>query len=144
MQKSLNTRFTAPLRNRKNTSSIIVHRKSKPFDTRISTKRIRDTHIIEANNLLNVFRHTIVVQERRVLFYTKKGGVDMKTFTVLDWIAIALLIVGGLNWGLVGLFGFDLVAFIFGEMSLLSRIVYVVVGISAVYATTLCAKFGKS
>ena len=43
-----------------------------------------------------------------------------------------LLIVGGLNWGLVGLFDFDLVATIFGEMSMLSRIVYVLVGVSAV------------
>lgn len=47
-------------------------------------------------------------------------------------LALVLLIVGGLNWGLVGLFGFDLVAFLFGPMSILSRIVYVVVGVSAV------------
>jgi hypothetical protein len=39
--------------------------------------------------------------------------------------------VGGLNWGLVGLFGFDLVAALFGEMSILSRIVYTLVGASA-------------
>ena len=48
-------------------------------------------------------------------------------------IAMILLVVGGLNWGLVGLFGFDLVAFLFGSMSALSRIVYTLVGISAVY-----------
>jgi uncharacterized membrane protein YuzA (DUF378 family) len=47
-------------------------------------------------------------------------------------IALVLLIIGGLNWGLVGLFGFDLVAAIFGEMSLLSRVVYSLVGASAV------------
>jgi uncharacterized membrane protein YuzA (DUF378 family) len=46
---------------------------------------------------------------------------------------LLLLIVGGLNWGLVGLFEFDLVATIFGEMSLLSRIVYTLVGVSAVW-----------
>jgi len=46
-------------------------------------------------------------------------------------ISLVLLIVGGLNWGLIGLFGFDLVAALFGEMSVLSRIVYVLVGISA-------------
>lgn len=51
-------------------------------------------------------------------------------------IALALLIVGGLNWGLVGLFKFDLVATIFGEMSSLSRVIYTVVGISAIYLTT--------
>lgn len=44
-----------------------------------------------------------------------------------------LLIVGGLNWGLVGLLEFDLVATLFGEMTGLSRIVYSLVGISAVY-----------
>ena len=48
-------------------------------------------------------------------------------------ITLVLLIVGGLNWGLVGLFGFDLVAALFGEMSLLSRIVYSLVGLSAVW-----------
>lgn len=51
----------------------------------------------------------------------------------LNVLTLVLLIVGGLNWGLVGLFGFDLVAAIFGEMSTLSRIVYVLVGLSALY-----------
>jgi uncharacterized protein len=56
----------------------------------------------------------------------------------LHIVTLALLAVGGLNWGLVGLFNFDLVAAILGEGSLLSRLVYVVVGICAVYqATTL-------
>ena len=49
---------------------------------------------------------------------------------VLNTVTLVLLIVGGLNWGLVGLFGFDLVAAIFGEMSALSRIVYTLVGVS--------------
>lgn len=46
-------------------------------------------------------------------------------------IAIILLIVGGLNWGLIGFFGFDIVATIFGSMSLFSRLVYSLVGISS-------------
>lgn len=54
----------------------------------------------------------------------------MKAFDVL--VAI-LLVIGGLNWGLVGLFSFDLVASILGHMTLLSRLIYIVVGISAVY-----------
>jgi len=54
----------------------------------------------------------------------------MKTFDVL--VAI-LLVIGGLNWGLVGLFSFDLVASILGDMTLLSRLIYIVVGLSAVY-----------
>lgn len=53
--------------------------------------------------------------------------------TVLNKITLLLLIVGGLNWGLVGLANFDLVATLFGDMSPLSRIVYVMVGLSAIY-----------
>ena len=47
-------------------------------------------------------------------------------------IALILTIIGGLNWGLVGAFNFDLVAFLFGPMSVLSQIVYIFVGISAI------------
>ena len=54
----------------------------------------------------------------------------MKTIDVLIW---TLLVFGGLNWGLIGLFNFDLVAVICGEMSILSRIVYVIVGFAALY-----------
>ena len=50
----------------------------------------------------------------------------------INFITLLLVIVGGLNWLLVGLFDFDLVAALFGEMSSLSRIVYVLVGISAI------------
>lgn len=51
----------------------------------------------------------------------------------IDAAVAALLIVGGLNWGLVGLLNFDLVATIFGNMSAVSRLVYVVVGLCAAY-----------
>ena len=51
----------------------------------------------------------------------------------LNTLTLVLLIVGGLNWGLVGLFGFDLVSALFGEMSLPSRIVYTLVGASALW-----------
>jgi uncharacterized membrane protein YuzA (DUF378 family) len=51
----------------------------------------------------------------------------------LDITAVALLVVGGLNWGLVGAANFDLVAAIFGEMTPLSRVVYTLVGLAAVY-----------
>lgn len=52
---------------------------------------------------------------------------------IVYWIALALVIVGGLNWGLVGAFSFDLVAAIFGVMSTLSRVVYILVGLAALY-----------
>jgi len=53
--------------------------------------------------------------------------------TVLNKASLLLLIVGGLNWGLVGLVNFDLVAAIFGDMTLLSRVVYSLVGLSALW-----------
>ncbi|HMS22989.1 MAG TPA: DUF378 domain-containing protein [Candidatus Levybacteria bacterium] len=56
---------------------------------------------------------------------------------VLTIVAFVLLIVGGLNWGLVGLFQFDLVAAIFGVGSLVSNIVYILVGLSAVYVAAV-------
>ncbi len=68
----------------------------------------------------------------------------MNKLNAIDWIAIILLAVGGLNWGLVGIFNFDLVATIFGDMSVLSRIVYAVVGISAIYVLAISPKLGKS
>lgn len=51
---------------------------------------------------------------------------------ILKIVSYILVIIGALNWGLVGLFNFDLVAAIFGDMTLLSRIVYSLVGIAAV------------
>ena len=50
---------------------------------------------------------------------------------IVKIIAYILVIIGALNWGLVGFFGFDLVASIFGEMSFLTRLIYDLVGISA-------------
>lgn len=51
---------------------------------------------------------------------------------IIKIITSVLVLVGALNWGLVGAFGIDLVALIFGDMTLLSRIVYILVGISAI------------
>ena len=51
---------------------------------------------------------------------------------ILKLIAYFLVIIGAINWGLVGFFGFDLVASIFGDMSLVTRIIYDLVGISAI------------
>lgn len=63
---------------------------------------------------------------------------------ILDWVAIVLVIVGGVNWGLVGLFDFDLVATIFGTMSGLSRTVYSLVGLSSVYMIYTTMKVSKN
>ncbi len=53
-------------------------------------------------------------------------------FKFLKYLAYILVLVGAINWGLVCFFGFDLVAFLFGDMSILSRIVYALVGLSAI------------
>ncbi|HJA49293.1 MAG TPA: DUF378 domain-containing protein [Candidatus Agathobaculum intestinipullorum] len=57
---------------------------------------------------------------------------------VLDKIALALAIVGGLNWGSIGLFGFDLVGFLFGgQASTMSRIIFILVGLAALWCISL-------
>lgn len=61
----------------------------------------------------------------------------------LDWLALILVIVGGLNWGLVGLFDFDLVAAIFGWMSAVSRIVYTLVGLAAIWMAGISGKLAR-
>ena len=50
----------------------------------------------------------------------------------LKYTAYVLALIGALNWGLIGLFGFNLVSAIFGDMTLVSRIIYTVIGISAI------------
>mgnify|MGYP000865772992 CR=1 FL=1 len=67
----------------------------------------------------------------------------MKTLNAADWIAIILLSIGGLNWGLVGGLEFDLVAYLFGPMSLIARIVYGLVGLSAIYMLLMLPKFAR-
>ena len=75
---------------------------------------------------------------------SKQGGDNLMTkLTSVDWVAIVLVVVGGLNWGLVGLFNFDLVATLLGDMSVLSRAVYVIVGLAAVYLAVTATKLER-
>lgn len=67
----------------------------------------------------------------------------MNKLNVLDWIALVLVIVGALNWGLVGFFEFDLVATLFGDMTMISRIVYSLVGLAAIYLAIISPKLSK-
>lgn len=62
---------------------------------------------------------------------------DTRKLAVADWIAFVLMIVGAVNWGLVGAFGLDLVALLFGEMTMASRVVYILVGIAGLYGLTM-------
>ena len=59
---------------------------------------------------------------------------------VIDYIALVLVIIGAVNWGLIGLFNFDLVATLFGTMSVVSRIVYTLVGIAGLWCIRFFAK----
>ncbi|MGZ5200690.1 MAG: DUF378 domain-containing protein [Telluria sp.] len=60
--------------------------------------------------------------------------------SAVDYIAMALLIIGGLNWGMVGLFGVDVVASLFGTDTAVSRVIYTLVGLAALYSIYLSSK----
>ena len=70
-------------------------------------------------------------------------NIFMNKLKILDWVAFVLVVVGGLNWALVGVFKFDLVATIFGDMSALSRVVYTLVGLSALYMIAVAGKLAR-
>ena len=72
-----------------------------------------------------------------------RPDIDHGGLHALDWLAMVLMIVGGLNWGLVGATGVDLVATLLGEMTLASRAVYLLVGLSALYGFVLMARLGR-
>lgn len=59
---------------------------------------------------------------------------------ILDSAALILVIIGAVNWGLIGFFQFDLVATLFGDMTSFSRIVYALVGIAGLYSLSFFAK----
>ena len=58
-------------------------------------------------------------------------GVNMKA---LDYTVLTFVVIGAINWGLIGFFDFDLVSSLFGQMSMLTRIIYAIVGIGGLYA----------
>lgn len=58
----------------------------------------------------------------------------------LDTLALLLVIIGAINWGLIGFFQFDLVKTLFGDMSTLSRIIYSIIGIAGLYSISFFAK----
>ncbi|MBQ1815873.1 MAG: DUF378 domain-containing protein [Ruminococcus sp.] len=63
---------------------------------------------------------------------------------MLDKIALTLLVIGGLNWGSIGIFQFDLVAFIGGgQTGIFSRIIYIIVGLAAIWCVTLLFRDAK-
>lgn len=67
----------------------------------------------------------------------------MNKLTAIDWVALILVVIGGLNWLLVGLFEWNLVTAIFGDMSVVTRIVYVLVGLAAIWLLAISGKLAK-
>jgi uncharacterized protein len=67
----------------------------------------------------------------------------MMKLNTFDWITLILVMIGGLNWGLIGFFNFDLIGAIFGNMSGLSRIIYALVGLSAIWVVALSGHLHK-
>ena len=63
----------------------------------------------------------------------EKGVIIMKKMNVLDWVVLVLVVVGGLNWGFVGFFDYNVVAHIFGDMTMVTRVIYDLVGLAALY-----------
>lgn len=53
--------------------------------------------------------------------------------TALEWAVFVLIVAGGLNWGLVGLFGLDVIQAVFGSVPILVKAIYVLVGLAALY-----------
>jgi len=66
----------------------------------------------------------------------------MKNLNALDWVAIILVVVGGLNWGLYA-FGYNLVDMLFGSIPVLAQIVYILVALSAIYLIVVASRLAK-
>lgn len=79
------------------------------------------------------------IPERR----TTTGLRPASRMSALDWVAMALMIVGGLNWGMVGLYNIDLVATLFGTQTPVSRVIYTAVGIAALYSLYTAVKLAS-
>ena len=68
----------------------------------------------------------------------------MQKLSSLDWLAIVLVVVGGLNWGLVALAGIDLVQVLVGAWPVVAKVVYVLVALSALYLAIIAKKLSKA
>lgn len=67
----------------------------------------------------------------------------MNKLSTLDWVALVLVIVGAVNWGLVGVFGLDLVDSLFGSVELVAKAVYVLVGLSGAYLAATATSLSR-
>lgn len=76
----------------------------------------------------------------------RRSGMDRplsRRMGAIDWLAMVMMIIGGINWGLVGLMNVDLVATAFGDGSTASRAVYAMVGLAALYSVYTASKMAS-
>jgi uncharacterized membrane protein YuzA (DUF378 family) len=76
-------------------------------------------------------------KQKKIAYNKYKRKVKEEKMKVIDKIALVLIIIGAINWGLIGFFNFNLVAVIFGEMTWISRVIYALVGISGLWGIKL-------
>ena len=62
---------------------------------------------------------------------------------VMNGIVLALIVIGAINWGLIGLFNFNLVTYIFGNMEMVSRLVFILVGVAGLWSLTFFTRLGE-
>ena len=79
------------------------------------------------------------ISDRRI-----SSGIGKTKLNALDWIAMVLMIVGGLNWGLVGVADVNLVEWLLGRSTLATRVVYVAVGIAAAYCAWRLPRWSRA
>lgn len=119
-----------------NQANLINNKTCKNADTyniSVGEYKIDNVIIRYFINIRKIFRINLQYREGSI--------VNMKA---LDYTALTLVIIGAVNWGLIGFFQFDLVAALFGGMdSLISRVVYALVGLSGIYTLTLYGKINS-
>jgi len=64
-------------------------------------------------------------------------------YNFLDWLSLVLVIIGGLNWGIIGFFDYNVVGAIFGGASIITRIIYAVVGLAGLYMVATGVKMAE-
>lgn len=77
---------------------------------------------------------------KKLVHNKKKIRMEVFIMKVINWIALTLVIIGAINWLLVGIFEFNLVDTIFGSLSVLSRIIYIIVGIAGLWSIAFYSK----
>ncbi len=88
-------------------------------------------------NICEIYEHIISKHSEKFMY---KGGITVKT---LDAIVLTLVIIGAINWGLIGFFNFNLVDTLFGSVDWLTKTIYAIVGIAGVYSIAFYGREGQ-